>query len=173
MKKIIQTNLILFFIFFSNQAFAKIQPPFENISINKIPKTYKKISFEDFDGNIINLKNIKSKIYVLNFWATWCHPCRVEMPSLDKLQELSEVVVIPINIEKKNHKKTEIFFKSLEIKNLSIYFDNENNLVNLFKLRGIPTSIILNKDRNEVARVIGEINFSDKRFINWLKNFYN
>ena len=95
------------------------------------------------------------------------------MPSLDKLQELSEVVVIPINIEKKNHKKTEIFFKSLEIKNLSIYFDNENNLVNLFKLRGIPTSIILNKDRNEVARVIGEINFSDKRFINWLKNFYN
>ena len=58
------------------------------------------------------------------------------MPYLDKLQLNKNIEVFPINIEVKNQRKTEIFFKSLEIKNLSIFFDSDNKLVNLFRLRG-------------------------------------
>ena len=76
-------------------------------------------------------------------------------------------------IEKNNKFKTEIFFKSLEIKNLSIYFDIETNLVNLFRLRGIHTTIILNKDRKEIARVLGAVDFSNQRFIDWINNVSN
>ena len=95
------------------------------------------------------------------------------MPYLDKLQNVNGIKIFPINIEKNREIETKIFFKSLEIKNLTTYFDIENNLVNLFRLRGLPTTIILNKDRKEIARVIGAVDFSDQRFIDWINNFSN
>ena len=170
MEKIIKITYISFFIFIANYCNAEIEPPFKNISVSKNPIYYEEILFEDFDGKIINLKQKNSKIYVLNFWATWCLPCKWEMPHLDKLQLNKNIEVFPINIEVKNQRKTEIFFKSLEIKNLSIFFDSENKLVNLFRLRGIPTTIILNSDKNEIARIIGAVNFSDERFIKWIES---
>ena len=138
--------------------------------VSEKPIEHKNILFKDFDGNNVNLKDQKSKIYMLNFWATWCLPCKQEMPYLDNLQNVNGIKIFPINIEKNNKLETKIFFKSLEIKNLSIYFDIETNLVNSFRLRGIPTTIILNKDRKEIARVIGAVDFSNQSFIDWINN---
>ena len=171
MQKITKIIYLYFFIFIANYCNAEIKPPFKNISVSKNPIYYENILFEDFDGKIINLKLENSKIYVLNFWATWCLPCKWEMPHLDKLQLYKNIEVFPINIEVKNQRKTEIFFKSLEIKNLSIFFDSDNKLVNLFGLRGLPTTIILNSDKNEVARIIGAVDVSDEKFIEWIENF--
>ena len=70
-------------------------------------------------------------------------------------------------------KRRKLAPKTLEIKNLSIYFDIETNLVNLFRLRGLPTTIILNKDRKEIARVLGAVDFSDQRFIDWINSVSN
>ena len=173
MGRIIKIKFLIFFVLIPNFCNAETKPPFKNISVSKNPIYYQDILFEDFDGKIINLKQKNSKIYVLNFWATWCLPCKEEMPSLDKLQNVNGINIFPINIEKNNKFKTEIFFKNLEIKNLSIYFDIETNLVNLFKLRGLPTTIILNNDRKEIARVIGAVDFSDQRFIDWINSFSN
>ena len=170
MEKIIKIIYLSFFVFISNYCNAEIKPPFKNILVSKNPIYYQDILFEDFDGKIINLKQRNSKIYVLNFWATWCLPCKLEMPYLDKLQLNKNIEVFPINVEVKNQHKTEIFFKSLEIKNLSIFFDSDNKLVNLFRLRGLPTTIILNSDKNEVARIIGTVDVSDERFIKWIES---
>ena len=173
MYKIVKFPLLLFFLLISNIATAVIEPPFKNIIVSEEPIEYKNILFKDFNGNILNLRNQKGQIYFLNFWATWCLPCKEEMPYLDKLQNVNGIKIFPINIEKNNKSKTEIFFKSLEIKNLSIYFDIETNLVNLFRLRGLPTTIILNKDRKEIDRVLGAVNFSDQRFIDWINSVSN
>ena len=175
MKKILGIVFLalLFSAIVTNFSNSEINPPFKNMSISKHPIEYKEISFKDYEGNTINLKDQKNKIYMLNFWATWCLPCKEEMPYLDNLQNVNGIKIFPINIEKNNKSKTEIFFKSLEIKNLSIYFDIENNLVNLFRLRGIPTTIILNKDRKEIARVLGAVDFSDKKFIKWIDSVAN
>ena len=170
MKKIIKIIYLFFFVFIASYCNAEIKPPFKNISVSKSPIYYQDILFEDFDGKIINLKQKDSKIYVLNFWATWCLPCKWEMPHLDKLQLNKNIEVFPINVEVKNQRKTEIFFKSLEIKNLSIFFDSDNKLVNLFRLRGLPTTIILNSDKNEVARIIGAVDVSNEKFINWIES---
>jgi thiol-disulfide isomerase/thioredoxin len=170
MKKIIKIIYMFFFVFIANHCNAEIKPPFKNMSVSKNPIYYQNILFEDFDGKIINLKQKNSKIYVLNFWATWCLPCKEEMPYLDKLQLNKNIEVFPINVEVKNQLNTLIFFKSLEIKNLSIFFDSENKLVNLFRLRGLPTTIILNSDKNEIARILGAVNFSDERFIKWIES---
>lgn len=167
MKKLL--CIIIFFIL-SLKVSANITDEFKNFSILENPKKYEGIVFEDFDGKSINLKDIDSKIYIMNFWATWCGPCKEEMPYLDEIQTLSGIAVVPVNLEAKNPKKTEKFFDDLNIKNLSIFFDNDMKLVKLFKLRGVPTTIILNKNEEEIARIIGSVDFTDEKIVNWLKS---
>ena len=165
MKKLIY---FIFFVLLSFKLNAKTNPPFSNIIEHDQPKDYKEIIFEDFEGNTINLKEYKSKIYILNFWATWCAPCKKEMPSLDKLHKNDNIEVFAINVEEKNKNKTKKFFQDLDIKNLSIYFDPELELTKSLSLRGLPTTIILNQDKKEVARIIGEVDFNDFSLLNWL-----
>lgn len=97
------------------------------------------------------------------------------MPSLDNLQKninLNNLKIFPINISQESLPKAESFFKELNIKNLDIYFDAPITLAKKISLRGIPTSILFNKEGKEFARIIGPIDFNDKEFINWLK-LYN
>ena len=166
--KLINYLIILSLLLFSS-TFAKEKPPFKNILSLDKPKTHKEIIFQDRDGSIINLKKINSdKIYILNFWATWCAPCKEEMPSLDKLHAKDGIFVFPINLEDKNLKKTDKFYDDLNIKNLNVYFDEGLKLTKAFSIRGVPTTIIFNKNKDEVARIKGSVDFSDKKFISWL-----
>ena len=166
--KLINYLIILSLLLFSS-TFAKEKPPFKNILSLDKPKTHKEIIFQDRDGSIINLKKINSdKIYILNFWATWCAPCKEEMPSLDKLHAKDGIFVFPINLEDKNLKKTNKFYDDLNITNLNIYFDEGLKLIKDFSIRGVPTTIIFNKNKDEIARITGSVDFSDKKFISWL-----
>ena len=161
--------LIIFSILFINIAFSKEKPPFKNILVLDEPKVYKQIIFQDKDGNEIDLNSINThEIYILNFWATWCAPCKDEMPSLDKLQAKEGIFVFPINMEEKNLNNTDKFYKDLNIINLNTYFDDGLKLVKVFALRGVPTTIILNRNKQMIARISGSLDFADEKFISWL-----
>ena len=150
------------------------QPDIKNIIISKDNKSYKNVIFKDVNDQDINLDNFKNKLIIINFWATWCAPCREEMPLLDFLQSdkrLNNLKVLPINVGNDSMFKSKIFFQELNIKNLDLYFDPTMNLANKFALRGLPTTILINKKGQEFARILGYINFRDEKFINWLKNF--
>ena len=165
--------LIIFTILVSS-AIANEAPKIKNLIINKETKTYNNITFLDLNEKIVKLSDYKGNLVLLNFWATWCVPCKKEMPSLDALKEnpeLDNIEIFPINIGKDNLKKSEKFFKDLNIKNLNIYFDNPSTLANDLSLRGVPTTILFNKDSKEFARVLGLINFEDEEFIEWIKNY--
>ena len=86
MNKIIKLIFVVIFGLVTNSSHAITAPPFINIIVNKQPINYDDITFEDYEGNFINLNNENSEIFMLNFWATWCLPCKEEMPYLDKLQ---------------------------------------------------------------------------------------
>ncbi len=160
---------IIFCILVVNIAFSKEKPPFKNILVLDEPKVYEEIIFQDRDGSQIDLNSINSdEIYILNFWATWCAPCKDEMPSLDKLQAKEGVFIFPINMEEKNLNNTDRFYNDLNIKNLNTYFDEGLKLVKIFSLRGVPTTIILNKNKNMIAKISGSVDFADKKFISWL-----
>ena len=167
-------RLLIIFIFLLSNSFAKEVPNIKNIIINKELKTYKNLAFLDSKQEIIELNNYKGKLVMLNFWATWCSPCKEEMPSLDSLKSrkvLDNLEIFPINIGKDNLKKSQRFYRELNIKNLEIYFDNPITLTKELSLRGVPTTIIFNKKGKEFARIIGSIDFSDKNFIEWLSNY--
>ena len=161
--------LIIFSILVINVAFSKEKPPFKNILLLEKPKIYPQIIFQDRNGNKIDLNSINTdELYILNFWATWCAPCKDEMPSLDKLHAKDGIFIFPINMEEKNLKNTDKFYKNLNIKNLNIYFDQGLKLVKVFALRGVPTTIILNKNKEMIARISGSIDFDDEKFVSWI-----
>ena len=159
--------LIFFFCFsiFSSIAQTNEDVPLNNIAINETPKPILSLIFEDFSGNEIDLKNYHGKLVIVNLWATWCAPCKKEMPSLDGLYQdnnFKNLQVFAVNMETHNTSKTKKFFTDLNIKKLEIFFDPNLNFVKEFKLRGMPTTVLINKKGEEFAKIIGEVNFQDK-----------
>ena len=164
--------LILLVFFKFNFSIAAEPLPFNNIVLHKNPLQVSQVKFKDFYLKDIEVNKNDGKIKVINFWATWCQPCKKEMPSLDNFSNLSkDILIYPVNLEKPNKDKTTKFYQDLNLKNIKIYFDPEFELTKQFKLRGVPTTILLNKEGNEFARIQGDINFNDKKFIKWLNQF--
>ena len=165
---------LILFIFLITNVVAEELPGIKNIVIHKHLKTYDNLIFFDKNGKKIDIKNFKEKIVLLNFWATWCEPCKEEMPSLDRLQsnpKLNNLKIFVINISRENLEKVDNFFNELNIKNLEPYFDAPTTLAKKLSLRGVPTSVLFNGDSKEFARIIGSIDFDDLKFIEWLKKY--
>ena len=170
-------KLLIIFIYLItiSPSFALEKPNIQNLVLIKNPKIYEDVNFKDVNQKNVNLDDFKGKLLILNFWATWCAPCKEEMPSLNRLQTnkiFNNLKIFPINIGQEDKSKSVNFFKELNINNLNIYFDSTITLAKKFSLRGVPTTILFNKDGEEFARIIGSIDFNDESFINWLK-FYD
>ena len=167
-------RFLIFLIFLISNSFAIEASDIKNLVINKDLKKYQDLTFLDDKKNQIDLNDYKGNLILLNFWATWCAPCKEEMPSLDLLKEqkkLDKLIIFPINVGQDNLENSLKFFEDLSVKNLKIYFDNPITLAKKFGLRGIPTSILFNKDGLEFARIVGSIDFNDKKFIDWLAKY--
>ena len=167
-------RFLILFIFLTTNVFANDVSEIKNIVIHKDLKVYDNVIFLDKNEQKINIKEFNGNLILLNFWATWCEPCKEEMPSLDRLQSnknLNNLKVFAINISQESVKKVDSFFRDLNIKNFEPYFDAPTTLAKTFSLRGVPTSILINKKGKEFARIIGSIDFDDKKFINWLKDY--
>ena len=144
----------------------------KNIVIHEKPLIIKELKFKDFNLQDVDLTNKKGNIMIINFWASWCMPCRREMPSLEKLtHKYPEIKVYAINVETPNKLIARDFFQSIGVVSLDIYFDPDFKLVKQFKMRGLPTSILIDKNGKEFGRVVGEIDFINKDFIELLKRY--
>ena len=162
------------FIFLMLSSFSLEASEIKNLIIYEEPKKYDNLSFLGDKNKELKLNSFKGNIILLNFWATWCAPCKEEMPSLDILEEnkeLNNLKIFPINVGKDNLNKASSFFNNLKIRNLNLYFDNPQTLAKKLSLRGIPTTILFNKKGDEFARIVGSIDFSDQKFLDWLKQY--
>jgi len=172
------TKFLVFFYLFFNVLLSIPQAnedvPLHNIVQYENPKPISSVVFEDFLGNDVNLNDYAGSLVIINFWATWCAPCKEEMPSLDRLYQdnnLNNLVIFAVNMEQPNTTKTKKFFNDLNIQKLEIFFDQNLSFVKEFKLRGVPTTILINKKGEEFARVIGSIDFQDQKFLKWISNY--
>ena len=124
-------RLLIIFILMLSNSFASDASDIKNLVINKELKNYSDITFLNIKNKELYLNDYKGNLVLLNFWATWCAPCKDEMPSLDLLAEnpnLDNLKIFPINIGKDTSQKSLAFFEDLKIKNLEIYFDSPNTL---------------------------------------------
>ena len=168
-------NYLIFFIYLlsSSGSYSIERSDINNLIIHKEKKIIGKVEFYNSKKNKVSLDNYKQNLTIINFWATWCAPCKEEMPHLDKLiskSEFKDIKIIPINIADEQLKKSKEFFEQLNIKNLEIFYGSSLDLAKEFKLRGIPTTIFIDKEGYEFARVIGYIDFENKSFLSWLSD---
>ena len=167
-------RLLIVFIFLMSNSFANEAIDIKNLIIHKELKKYDSLTFLNTKNDQIDLDNYQGNLILLNFWATWCLPCKEEMPSLDLLyknKNLDNLRIFPINVGQDDSDKALRFFKELGIQNLELYFDSPITLAKKFGLRGIPTTILFNKNGLEFARIVGSIDFNDRKFIEWLRNY--
>ena len=174
--KYLTYKLLFIFVYFlsSTPSYSIDQPNLKNLIIHKEPKNLTNIKFQNSKKDTLDLKNYKNRLIIINFWATWCAPCKEEMPSLDSLkknQAIRGLEILPINVGRESISKSLKFFDEMNIQSLEVFNDNVGNLPNIFLLRGIPTTIFINKKGKEFARVVGTIDFQNKELIKWLKNF--
>ena len=174
--KLLTLKFILVFIYLisSSSSYAIQELNLKNLVIHKNPKKLEKINFKNVNNETINLNSFENSLIIINFWATWCAPCIEEMPSLNRLKTnpiFNNLEIIPINVGRDNIAKSKDFYKKLKIKDLKIYFDKDVELAKKFLLRGLPTTVFVNKEGEEFARVIGFVDFDDKNIIKWLKKY--
>ena len=168
-------NYLVFFIYLisSSGSYSIERPDIKNLIIHNEKKKIEKAEFFNSKNKKVNLNDYKSNIVIINFWATWCAPCKEEMPHLNQLKlkpKFKDIEIIPINIADEELKKSKEFFEKLNINNLEIFYGSSLELAKEFKLRGIPTTIIIDKEGYEFARIIGFIDFENKSFLDWLSN---
>jgi thiol-disulfide isomerase/thioredoxin len=122
------------------------------------PKPAPKLAFEDAAGNPLTLEDFRGKVVVLNLWATWCGPCRKEMPSLDRLQadySGQGLYVLPLSLDRGELSKIQSFYDEVGIQNLKIYRDPKGGASRALGAFGLPTTVVLDRDGREVGRVLG------------------
>ncbi|OCW76401.1 hypothetical protein AKH19_05110 [Pelagibacteraceae bacterium GOM-A1] len=162
--------ILLYFISLS-YSYSIEAPNIKNLIIYEKKQKIKFFDFLNEAGNKVNLKDFESELIILNFWATWCAPCREEMPSLSNLQKLKDekkLKIIPINIGGENISKSKKFFDELLIEELQVFVGDGAGIAKNLKLRGIPTTLFIDKDGYEFARIVGSIDFNSDEFLNWL-----
>jgi len=167
-------RILILYIFLLANVVAAENSPSKNIVINDELKVHDNLYFFDQENKQINLDEFKGKFVLLNFWAVWCAPCKEEMPSLDKLKvnkKLNNIEIFPINVGNDSIEKSKEFFKDLNIKNLEVYLDPKINLARKLSLRGVPTSVLVNKNGEEFARIIGIVDFEDPSIVDWLSKY--
>ncbi len=122
------------------------------------PLDLPEIAFADKDGKPKSLGDFSGKVVLLNIWATWCLPCREEMPALDKLETKlggKDFEVVAVNIDKSGSDKAAAFLSETGATHLALYTDPSGKLFSTLKTVGMPTTLVIDRNGKEIGRLIG------------------
>jgi thiol-disulfide isomerase/thioredoxin len=130
--------------------------------------------FTDDAGRSLNLEDFQGKIVLLNVWATWCAPCRKEMPTLDRLsQELGgrEFQVVPLAIDRAGVEAVRRFYDKTGISGLGLYVDTASAATRALKLDGLPTTLLIDRKGQEIGRITGPAEWDSPQMVGLIKSF--
>ena len=132
------------------------------VSVNFVffdkPRPLPDVRFVDGAGQSRSLADLRGHPLVLNIWATWCVPCRQEMPTLERLQAAlngSDTLVVPLSIDRKGRLAVAAFYREIGIKSLGTYVDQSGDATHLLGVSGIPTTFLVDRDGREIGQKIG------------------
>lgn len=129
------------------------------LRLSPVPKAVPALAFTDQDGHPLGLEAFKGKVVVLDYWATWCGPCRTEFPLLDRLQgRLADkgLAVVAVSLDRKGRPAVDRFYDDLHVAHLGKYLDPSSGSATALGILGLPTTLIIDRQGREVARVEGE-----------------
>lgn len=126
--------------------------------VHAVPRAMPELVFEDGHGAKRALAGFRSRVVLLNVWATWCVPCREEMPALDRLQQklgAPGFEVVALSIDAGGATAVKPFYDEFGIRSLAIYVDPASRAMGALGLVGIPTTVLVDRQGNEIGRRTG------------------
>ncbi len=129
-----------------------------NFTLLDEPKPVPEVSFVDEGGRARTLADFQGKVVLLNLWATWCAPCRREMPTLDNLQARlggDDFEVVALSIDRAGMDKVRGFLDDIGTGNLALYLDSSTRAMRALRVMGLPTTLLVDASGREVGRLIG------------------
>lgn len=135
-------------------------PPGSPFGALSKPRPLPELRFVDGEGRPLSLKDFRGRTVLLNIWATWCIPCRKEMPSLDRLQaafDKSKLLVLPLSIDQKGAAVVLPFYRELGLKSLGIYIDTSGRASFDLNALGVPTTLLIDREGREIGRRAGAV----------------
>src|SRR5262245_50656522 len=124
----------------------------------KEPEALAPIKFQDAEGKERTLADWRGKVVLLNLWATWCLPCRKEMPSLDRLQKelgSDKFEVVPLSVDRKGLDASKKFLDETKAERLGLYVDASGRATSELRVVGLPATLLLNAEGREIGRLLG------------------
>lgn len=144
----------------------------KKLAVHSKPKPVSKVAFTTVDGVEKTLADYAGKTVLVNFWATWCAPCRAEMPSLNRLQlELGseDFEVVTIATGRNPLPAIRKFFAETEITDLPILLDPKRALSRDAAVFGMPTTFVMNEEGLEIARMTGDADWASEDALAFLR----
>lgn len=153
-RDIVRLGCLLLAVFFCRPVLAS------DLRLDTAPKAVPALTFTDQDGRSLGLEPFKGKVVVLDYWATWCAPCRVEFPQLDQLQgRMADkgLVVVAVSIDRGGKPVVDRFYDEMHVAHLAKYLDPSSASAIALGVRGLPTTLVIDRQGREVARIEGAV----------------
>jgi thiol-disulfide isomerase/thioredoxin len=131
------------------------------------------VQFTDGDWRDLTLAAFRGKVVLLNLWATWCGPCREEMPTLDRLQATlggPDFQVVALSIDQEGIYAVQDFYEELGLEALEVYVDDSMRAASLLGAPGIPATLLIDRDGREIARKLGPAQWDSDEIIEQLRH---
>ncbi len=135
-------------------------------------KPVKDLSFQDGDGKPLKLSDWKGRVVLINLWATWCAPCRKEMPDLAELQKelgSDQFEVLAISVDRKGAEASAAFLKETGADNLKLYVEPTTAIVNDLQAAGLPATLLIDREGREIGRLLGPADWASPEAIALVK----
>ncbi|EFI53097.1 TlpA disulfide reductase family protein [Afipia sp. 1NLS2] len=157
-------------------------PPHEMAALSAIgitpiapPKPVPTFSFVDEAGHTFRLADLKGRAVLLNLWATWCAPCREEMPSLDRLQAKlggARLQVLAVSIDRQGVSVVRPFYRDLGLHSLGIDLDPSGRAPSVFGIEGLPATLLIDAQGREIGRKVGPLQWDSAAVTDTLQHVF-
>jgi thiol-disulfide isomerase/thioredoxin len=144
----------------------------KNLIVNELPQPVGGLRFDDGRSQTQSLADFHGKVVLLNIWATWCTPCRKELPALEHLGAAldgAEFAILAVSIDRGGIEAVRKLFGQLSIETLPIYIDTSGRAMRAARVNALPTSLIIDRDGREVARVVGPVDWDAVATIDYFR----
>ncbi len=138
------------------------------------PKPVPVTAFDTGDGNSVTFQDFRGRVLLVNFWSTACGPCRAEMPGLDHLQTVlggKDFEVLALSVDQFDFPLLQSFLDDIGVKNLAVYRDSGLKVASALRLYGLPTTVLIDRDGNEVGRALGPRDWDSPTAIALIRRF--
>ena len=137
------------------------------------PVTPPPLAFQDAGGKTLTLENFKGHVLLVNLWATWCGPCKEELPTFAALAPKLKTfggLVLPISIDVDGVSAVKAYFTQQGIRSLPILVDPDGNDLDMMQTNGIPVTLVINASGKAVARLDGAADWNTKTVVGFLRH---